>query len=115
VGGAALASVLHVAGHLLPSHLCHPIVIIQLPSSSLCPQNAAIVVIDIVSVGSGGGIVTIAITIAVITAVSTIAVVAVIVDIAQMTLLCHCYIVVLFGGQSEELNQTTPPQTVHIG
>ncbi len=115
MGGAALASILHVAGRPLPSHHHHPIVIVQLPSSYCRPQNAAVIVINIVSVGSGGGIVTIAITVAVIATVSAIAVVAVIIDTASTTLLCHRCIVVLFGGQSEELDQTTPPQTVHIG
>ena len=115
MGGAALASVLHVAGCPSPSHRHRPIVVVQSPLSYRCPRNAAVVVIDIVSVGSGSGFVTIAITIAVIAAVSAIAVVAVIVDVASTTLLRHRCIVVLFGGQSEELDQTTPPQTVHIG
>ncbi len=34
---------------------------------------------------------------------------------ALTTLLRHCCIVQLFGSQSEELDQTTPSQTVHIG
>jgi hypothetical protein len=115
MGGAALASVLHVAGHPLPSHLCHPIVIVQSLSSYCRPHNAAVVVIDIVSIGSGRGILTTAITVAVIATISTIAVVAVIVDVALKTLLFYCCIVVIFGGQSEKLDQTTPPQTGHIG
>jgi hypothetical protein len=115
MGGTALASVLHVAGRPSPSCRCCPIVVVQSPSSYRRPQNAAVVVIDILSVGSGGGIITIAITIAVIAAVSTIALIAVIVDVALTTLLHHRCIVVLFGSQSEELDQTTPPQTVHIG
>ncbi len=114
--GAALASILHVAGCPSPSHHCRPIVVIQLPLSYHRPQNAAVVIINIVSIGSGSGIVTITmITIAVIAAVSAIAVVAVIVDVPSTTLLCHRCITVLFGGQSEELDHTTPPQTVHIG
>jgi hypothetical protein len=115
MGGAALASVLHVAGRPSTSHRRRPIVVVQSPSSYCRPLNAAVVVIHIVSVSSGSGIVTIAITVAVIAAVSAIAVVAVIVDVASTTLLRHRCIVVLFGGQSEELEQTTPPQTVHIG
>jgi hypothetical protein len=115
MGGAALASILHVAGRPSPSHRRPPIVVIQLPSSYRRPRNTTVVVIDILSVGSGGGIVTIAITVAVITAVSAIAVVTIIVDVTLTTLLCHRCIVMLFGGQSEELDQTTPPQTVHIG
>ncbi len=115
MGGAALASILHVAGCPLPSHRCCPIIVIQSPTSYRRPQNAAVVVIDILSVGSGGGIVTIAINVAVIAAISAIPVVAVIVDVASTALLRHCCIVVLFGGQLEELDQTTPAQTVHIG
>jgi hypothetical protein len=61
------------------------------------PRNAAVIVIDIISVGSGSRIVTIAITTAVIAAVSAMAVIAVIVDAALTMLLCHCCIVVLFG------------------
>ncbi len=115
MGGVALASVMHVAGRPLPSHRCPPIVIVQSLSSYCHPQNAAVVIIDIVSIGSGDSIVTIAITIAIIAAVSAIAVVAATVNIALTMFLHHRCIVVLFGGQSEELDQTTPPQTVHIG
>jgi hypothetical protein len=110
MGGAALASDLHVAGYPSPSHHCCPIVIVQSPLSYRHPRNAAVVVINIVSIGSGGGIITIAITIAIIAAVSAIAIVAVTVNIALMTLLRHRCIVMHFGGQSEELDQTTPPQ-----
>jgi hypothetical protein len=115
MSGAALASVLHFAGHQSPSHRCRPIVVVQLPSSYCHPRNTSVAFINIVSVGSSSGIVTIAITIAIIAAVSTIAVITVIVDTALMTLLRHCCVVMLFGGQLEELDQTTPPQTVHIG
>ncbi len=92
MGGAALASVLHVAGHPSPTHCCHPIVVVRLPSFYHCPQNAAVVV-GIAADGSGGGIVTIAVAIAVAIpiAVSAIAVIAVIVDIASTTLLHHCH------------------------
>jgi hypothetical protein len=61
MGGAALASVLHVAGCPLPSHHCCPIVVVQSPPSYRRPRNAAVIVINIVFVGSGSGIVTIAI------------------------------------------------------
>jgi hypothetical protein len=96
MGGAALASILHVSGRPLPSHCCRPIVVVQSPSSYCRPLNAAVIIIDIVSVGSSSGIITIAITVAVFAAVSAIAVIAVIVDVASMMLLCHCCIVVLF-------------------
>ncbi len=96
----------------------HHIVIVPL-SSSNCRHPIAVLetplVIDIISVGSSGGIVTIAITVALIAAVSAIAVVAIIVNVTSTMLLHHHCIVVLFGGQLEELDQTTPPQTVHIG
>ncbi len=81
-----------------------PIAVLKTPLSSTSTSSP-----------SAAGIVTIAITVAVIAAVSVIAVIAVIVDAASTTLLSHRCIVVLFGGQSEELDQTTPPQTVHIG
>jgi hypothetical protein len=89
MGGAALASVLHVAGRPSPSHSHHPIVIVQSPLSYCHPQNAAVVVINIVDISSGGGIITIAVTVAVAVAVSAIAVITVIVDVASMTLLYH--------------------------
>jgi hypothetical protein len=115
MGGAALASVMHVADCPSPSHCCCPIVIVKLPLSYCRPRSATVVVINIVSIDSSGGIVTIAITVAVIAAVFAITIIAVIVDVASTTLLRHCCIDVLFGSQSEEVDQTTPPQTVHIG
>jgi hypothetical protein len=90
MGGAALASVLHIAGHPLPSHCCHPIVVIQLLSSNCRPQITTVIFIDIVIVGSGSGIIAIAITITVAVTVFAIAVVAVIIDVALLMLLCHC-------------------------
>ncbi len=65
IGGAALASILHVAGHPLPSHCHHPIVVVQLSSSNCRPQIAAVVFIDIIAIVVGGGIIAIAIAVAV--------------------------------------------------
>ncbi len=90
MGGAALASVLHVAGRPQPSHWCCPIVIVQSSSSHCRPCNAAVVVIDIVAIGSGGRIITIAVAVAIAVAVSSIAVSAVFVNVASTTLPCHC-------------------------
>jgi hypothetical protein len=91
--GAALARVLHVTGSTSPSHHCWPIVVVQLPLSNCCPQNATIVFIDIVTV-SGGSIIliTVAVTVAVAVTVyvSAVAVIAVIVDVH-----CICPIVVV--------------------
>ncbi len=81
MGGAVLASILHVAGRPSPSHCCRPIVVVQLTLSYCCPQNAAVVVINIVSISSGSGILTISITVAVMAVVFAIAIVAVIVDV----------------------------------
>jgi hypothetical protein len=55
MGDAALASILHVAGH--PSH---HIAVIPLLLSYCHPQNAVVVVINIIIIGSSGGIVIIA-------------------------------------------------------
>jgi hypothetical protein len=71
----------------MPSHHCHPIVVVKLPLSNCRPRIAAVVVIDIVSVGSGGGIIAVAVAVAI--AISPIAIVAVIVDVASSTSLCH--------------------------
>jgi hypothetical protein len=60
-----------------------------LPSSNHRPRIAAVVVIDIVSLGSSGSI--IAITVAVALAVSTIAIIAVIVDVASSMLFRHLH------------------------
>jgi hypothetical protein len=89
MGGAALASILHLAGRPSPSHRCCPIVVIQLPSSYHRPQIATVVVINIVALSSSGKIVTISITVAVAVAVSTIAIAAVIVNALSTTLLHH--------------------------
>ncbi len=51
------------------------------------PQIAAVVVIDIVAIGSGGGIIAVAVAVAV--AISPIAIIAVIVDVASLTSLRH--------------------------
>ncbi len=91
IGGAALASILHVAGCPSPSHCRHPIVVVQLPLSYCRPWNAHVIIIDIIAVGSGGGIVTIPVAIAVAVPVSAIAVVAIILDIVLTMLLCHCH------------------------
>jgi hypothetical protein len=95
MGCAALANVMHVAGHPLPSHCSPPIVVVQLQSSDCHPLTTAVVFIDIVAIGGGSGIITIAIAVAVALAVaitiSTIAVVAVIVNVAlSMLLHKHC-------------------------
>ncbi len=88
MGGAALASILHVAGHPSPSHHCRPIVVVQLQWLNCCPWITAIVVIDIVAISGGsGGIITIATAITI--TISAINVVAVIVNIASSTSLCH--------------------------
>jgi hypothetical protein len=65
MGGAALASVLHVAGHPSPSHCCRPIILVQLPSSNHRPQSAAVVFINSVADNGGGGIIAVAVAIAV--------------------------------------------------
>jgi hypothetical protein len=106
MGGAALASVLHVAGHPLPSHHCCPIVVIQSPSSNRHPRIATVVFINIVAVIGGNGIIAVAIAIAIAiaitvaiafavsaVAISAIAVVIVIVDVASLTTLRqrHCH------------------------
>jgi hypothetical protein len=58
-----------------------------LPLSNCHPRIAAVVVINIVAVGSGGGIISVAVAVAV--AVSPIAIIAVIVNVASLTSLCH--------------------------
>jgi hypothetical protein len=115
MGGAALASVLHVAGHPLPSHHCPPIAIVQLPPSNCHPQIAIVVFINIVAIGGSSGIIAIAVSIsvAIAVAISTTAIVAIIVKVALLTLLCQrrfisIIFVMLLGGQLEELDQTTP-------
>ncbi len=73
--------------HPSPSHHCRPIIVVKSPLSNRHPQMAAVVVIDIVSVGSGGGIITIAGAVAV--PICPISIVAIIVNVASSTLLCH--------------------------
>jgi hypothetical protein len=58
--------------------------------SNRCPWIAAIVIINIIAIGSGGGIIAIAVAITVAIAISTIAIIAVIIDIALSMLLCCC-------------------------
>jgi hypothetical protein len=91
MGGAALASNLHVAGQPLPSHWCCPIIIVQLPLSNCCPQIAAVVFINIVAVVGGSGIISVAIAVTVAVALFAITIVAIIVDVALLMLLHqHC-------------------------
>jgi hypothetical protein len=77
---------------------CHrPIIVVLLPLSYCCPQIAAIIVIDIITVGGSGRIIAAAVAVAIAIAVtitiavpySTIALVPVIVNVALLTLLCH--------------------------
>jgi hypothetical protein len=73
--------------HPSPSHHRRPIVVVKSPLSNRRPQIAAVVVIDIVAVGSGGGIISIAVTVAV--TISPITIVAVILDVALLMSLRH--------------------------
>ncbi len=70
MGGAALASILHVTGRPLPSHRCCPIVIFQLLSSNCHPWIAVVVVINIVAVGRSGGIMIVAVSVLVAVAIA---------------------------------------------
>ena len=79
--GTALARILHVTGRPSPSHLRHPIVVVQSPLFNCCPQLATVVFIDIVAIGGGGGIIAFAIAVVIAVAVSAIAVIAVIIDV----------------------------------
>ncbi len=72
---------------LLSPSYHHPIVVVKPPLSNHHPQIAAAVVINIVAVGSSGGISDVAVAVAI--AISPIAIVAVIIDVASSTLLCH--------------------------
>ncbi len=87
MGGAALASILKVAGHSSPSHPCHPIVVVQLPSSDRHPQSTAVVFINSVNNGGGGSIIAVAIAVGVAIPVTVsaiaIAVLTIIVDLHQ--------------------------------
>ncbi len=115
MSGAALASVLYVVGRPRPSHCCCPIIVVQLPLSYRHHENTAVVVIDMVAIGSGGGIITTTIVIAVAITVCTIAVfLSSLLTLPQQRCLFIVVVVVLFCGHMEELDQTTPPQTVHI-
>jgi hypothetical protein len=115
MGFATLASVLHFAGRLSPSHCCPPIIVVQLHSSYPRPQIAAVIVIDIAAVGSGGGIINMAITKLPLPMLSPPLLLS---PSSLMSLQRRCFVIVifvmLFGGQSEELDQTTPPQTFRI-
>jgi hypothetical protein len=90
MSGAALASILHVPGHPLPSHCCCPIVVIQSPSSNCPAWIATVVFIKIVAVVGGGGTIAVAVaiavavTVAIAIAVSTITAIAVIVKVASL-------------------------------
>jgi hypothetical protein len=86
MGGATLASILHVTAthlhHIIVVPLFCPIAVIQLPS-----LIRRCIVIDILAIGGGGRIIAVTITVAI--AISAIAIVAIIVNIALSTLLHH--------------------------
>jgi hypothetical protein len=87
---AFVVSAIAVVAVIVNAYHCCPIFIIQSPSSNCHPQIAAIIVIDIVSIGGGGGIIAVVFAVAITVAISsTIPVIAVIVDVALSTLLCH--------------------------
>ncbi len=92
MGGAALASILQVAGHPLPSHCCHPIVIVLLPLSNCRPRSAAVVFIDSVANGGGSGIIAVAVAIAIAIPV-TISAIAIVVNTIINDLHQRCPIV----------------------
>ncbi len=73
--------------HPSPSHHCCPIVIVKLLLSNRRPRTAAVIIINIVSVGSGSGIIAVAVAVAI--AISPITIVAVIINVALSTLLRH--------------------------
>jgi hypothetical protein len=65
MGGAALASILQVAGHPLPSHCHRPIVVVQSLLSNYHPRSATVIFIDSVADSGGGSIIAVAVTVAV--------------------------------------------------
>ncbi len=92
MGGAALASILQVAGHPLPSHCRRPIVVVQSPSSNRRPQSAAVIFIDSVANGSGSGIIAVAVAVAIAIPV-TVSAIAIVVVTAIDNLHQRCPIV----------------------
>jgi hypothetical protein len=81
MGGAALASILQVAGHPSPSHCRRPIVVVQSPSSNFRPRSAAVIFIDSVADGGGGGIIAVAVAIAVAIPITVSAIAIVVVTV----------------------------------